>query len=180
MSSMTGRMPMNNRTGAATGLSGTGYKAASLQQFTPEQMDLFRQVFSHVSPESFTSRLASGDQGQFAELEAPALQQFGQLQSNIANRFSGAGLGGRRSSGFQQAQTSAAQNFAQQLQSQRMGIQRQAIQDLLGNSQMLLGQRPQENFLVQKQRPFWQELVAGLASSGGQAASNAAMMAMMA
>ena len=49
-----------------------GYKVRQMQNFTPEQMELFRSLFSHVSPDSYTSRLASGDQELFAEIETPA------------------------------------------------------------------------------------------------------------
>lgn len=147
----------------------SGYSTAQVPNFTREQMDLFQQLFSHVGPQSYLSRLAGGDQGLFSEMEEPALRQFGELQSSIANRYSGAGLGARRSSGFQNEQTSAAQNFASQLQAQRQGLQRQAIQDLLSNSQMLLGQRPYETYLYQQPKPWWQELLSGLGGSAGQA-----------
>lgn len=133
----------------------SGYSKGSLQQFTPEQMQLFSQLFGHLGPDSYLSKLASGDQSTFGEIEAPALQQFAGLQEGIANKFSGAGLGGRRSSGFQNAQTSAASQFAQQLQAQRQGLQRQALSDLMGFSNQLLGQRPYENFLEKKEESPW-------------------------
>lgn len=154
--------------GAATGgnpsLEGTGYR--QVQQFTPEQMDLFRRLFGQVGPESFSGRLASGDQSQFAQLEAPALKQFSGLQGNIASRFSGLGSGARHSSGFQNTINQAGSDFAQQLQSQRMGLQRQAMQDLMGMSGQLLGQQPYS--LIPKQKPFWQELLLSGASGVGQ------------
>lgn len=145
-----------------------GYRQGQLQQFTPEQMNLFRQMFSQVGPESFLSKLAGGDQSQFEALEAPAMRQFAGLQGDIASRFSGAGMGARRSSGFGQAQTSAAQQFAESLQAQRLGLQRQALMDLMGISESLLGQRPYEQFMVQKQPSFLQQLGLGAASGFGQ------------
>jgi len=129
----------------------SGYKSGKIQQFTPEQMQLFQQLFSNVSPDSYLSRLAGGDQSQFEQTEAPALRQFSELQGNIASRFSGMGMGARRSSGFQNTVNQAASNFAQDLQSRRQALQRQAIMDLMGLSGDLLGQRPYENFLVPKQ-----------------------------
>jgi hypothetical protein len=155
----------------------SGYKKGSLQQFTPEQMNLFQQMFGQVGPDSYLSKLAGGDQNAFDEMEAPALRQFGELQGNIASRFSGGGnggqgrgLGSRNSNGFQNTMNSAASNFAQQLQSQRQSIQQQAIQDLHGMSSSLLGQRPQENFLVEKQqKPNYAGLAGGIA--GGLAGS---------
>jgi hypothetical protein len=145
-----------------------GYRLGQLQQFTPEQMNLFQGLFSHLQPDSYLSRLAGGDQGMFDEVEAPALRQFGALQGNIASRFSGRGTGSRRSSGFYNTMNQAASDFAQQLQSQRMGLQRQAIEDLFGLSQSLLGQRPTERFLTEKQMPFWKSLLGGLIPGVGQ------------
>lgn len=141
-----------------------GYKTAQLQQFTPEQLQLFQQQFSHLGPESYLSKLASGDQSAFAEMEEPALRQFNELQGGLASRFSGAGLGARKSSGFQNASTSAASNFAQDLAAQRNSYRQQAIQDLMGLSNQLLGQRPYERSLVEKQEKSngW----AGLAGAG--------------
>ncbi len=149
-----------------------GYKAGALQQFTPEQMQLFQQLFSNVGPESYLSRLAGGDQSMFGEIEAPALKQFSELQGNLASRFSGMGMGARRSSGFQNASNSAAMDFASQLQSQRQGLQRQAIQDLMGISNQLLSQRPYERFLTKKQEktPFWKQMLGLISPVGGDIA----------
>lgn len=129
----------------------SGYKEGRLQQFTPEQMNLFQQMFSQVSPDSYTARLAGGDQSLFEEMEAPAMRQFAGLQGNIASRFSGMGTGGRHSSGFQNTMSQAGSDFAQDLQSKRQELQRQAIKDLMGMSGDLLQQKPYENFLTKKQ-----------------------------
>lgn len=162
----------------------SGYKAGQLQQFTPQQMQLFGQLFSNVSPDSFTGRLAGGDEEMFNQLEAPALKQFGALQGNIASRFSGQGMGARRSSGFQNSMGQAGSDFAQQLQSNRIGLQRQAIQDLMGMSNSLLNQRPYENFLVEKQQkiPFWKQALGFASPVAGDAmngTNNSAKMASM-
>jgi len=134
-----------------------GYMARTQQIYTPEQLRLFQSSFGRVGNDSYLGRLAGGDQSQFEQLEAPALRQFGALQGNIASRFSGGtgagSLGQRRSSGFQQTQNAAASDFAQQLQAQRMGIQQQAIRDLHSMSQELLGNRPYEQQLIEKQAP---------------------------
>jgi hypothetical protein len=89
------------------GKSQKGYRPAQMQQFTPEQMQLFQQLFGHVGPDSFLNKLASGDQSQFEQLEAPALRQFQGLQGQTASRFSGMGTGAQKSSGFQNAMSSA-------------------------------------------------------------------------
>lgn len=146
-----------------------GYKAGQLQQYTPEQMQQFGSLFEHVGPDSYLSRLAGGDQSQFAEMEAPALRQFSQLQGNIASRFSGGGGGqgamsSRRSSGFQNTMGAAASDFAQQLQANRQNLTRQAQKDLFEMSQMLLNQRPYERDLFEKpeKKPSgWQNFAAG-------------------
>jgi len=123
MSSLTGATGMSAMGGATGGNKiPSGYKLGQIQQFTPEQQQLFQRLFSQVSPDSFLSRLASGDQSQFEALERPALKQFGELQGNLASRFSGMGSGARRSSGFQNTASTAAQDFAEKLQSQRLGL----------------------------------------------------------
>ena len=152
MSGPTGRSSMGRRTGDNIP---KGYAQGQLQQFTPEQMNLFKHAFSFVGPNSYLSKLAGGDQSTFDEMEAPALRQFGQAQGALASRFSGASQGelsGRRGSAFQNASGGLASEFTQDLASRRQELQRQAIMDLMGLSESLLGQRPQEKFLVQKQK----------------------------
>lgn len=140
-----------------------GYERGQLGQFSPEQMQLFQQLFSHVGPDSFLSRLASGDQSQFEQLEAPAHRQFQGQLGQLASRFSGMGMGGRRSSGFQNTATAAASNFSQDLASRRLGLQQQAISELMGLGNQLLGQRPYEQFLTEKPQSFLKSLLSGLA-----------------
>lgn len=131
-----------------------GYRTGQLQQYTPEQLELFGSQFQHLGPDSYLSRLAGGDQELFAEMEAPALRQFSGLAGGLANRFatgSGRGsMGNLRSSGFQNTGTAAASNFAQELQANRQNLQRQALQDLMGYSNQILNQRPYERFLREK------------------------------
>jgi hypothetical protein len=167
MSSMTGATGAGNRFKGATGgreRIPKGYEKSSMQNFTPEQMELFQQMFSQLGPDSFLSKIAGGDEAEFAKLEAPALRQFSGIQGNLASRFSGMGTGGRHSSGFQNSATQAGSDFAEQLQSRRMGLQSQALKDLHGLGNQLLGQRPYDNSLVEEQEkkvPFWQKLLGG-------------------
>lgn len=175
----TGMNPTTSNTGSMKEKIPEGYTKGSLQQFTPEQMQLFQQMFGNVGPDSYLSKLAGGDQNTFDQMEAPALRQFSELQGGLASRFSGmGGLGARKSSGFQNTANSAASNFAQQLQSQRQSIQQQAIKDLHGLSSDLLGQRPFENTLQEKALPWWQQgLIAGAQGFGegaGKAVGTAA------
>ncbi len=127
-----------------------GYRAGQLQQFTPEQMDLFQQLFGHLGPDSFLSKLAGGDEEGFEQMEAPAHRQFQGQLGQLASRFSGMGTGGRQNSGFQNTATAATSNFSQDLASKRMDLQKNALSDLMSFSQMLMGQRPQERFLAEK------------------------------
>lgn len=178
-------MPMN-ATGFSSGNTKTGMgdiipkgnRKGQLQQFTPEQMQLFQSMFGHVQPGGFLSKLAGGDQGMFDELEAPALKQFGGLQGNIASRFSGMGSRARRSSGFSNTMNQASSDFAQQLQSQRMGLQRQALMDLMGLSESLLGQRPYDKSIIKKQMPWWQQMLMRVNETGQEMAPVFAKMMM--
>jgi hypothetical protein len=167
---MTGQGTMRGPTGSNVGSTATGkwagdklpsgYKARQMANFTPEQMNLFQQLFGLVSPESYTGRLAAGDESLFNEMEAPALKQFSGIQGGLASRFSQGGGGrgamsARRSSGFQNTMNQAAMDFAGDLQSKRQGLQRQAIMDLMGMSNALLGQRPFERSLEKNKTSPW-------------------------
>ena len=144
------------------------------QQFTPEQMQLFQQMFSHVGPDSYLSKLASGDQSAFEEMERPAMKQFQGLQGQTASRFSGLGgagsLGARRSSGFGLEQNQASQDFAEKLQSNRLNMRNQALSGLMDMSNQLLGQQPYGLVEKQKKTPWWQSLIGGIGSGIGGAA----------
>lgn len=144
-----------------------GYKQYQTPNYTPEQMQLHQGLFAHLGPNSFLSQLAGGSPQAFAQMETPALKQFSGMLGNIGSRFSGQGLGGRHSSGFQNTANQAASNFAEQLQSNRVGLQRQAVQDLFGLSNQLLQQKPYENYLMQNAPGFWQSLIGGAAPGIG-------------
>lgn len=161
MSSMIGQSGLRGPTGSNAGRSLRGYDTQQVSNYTPEQMQLFQQMFSHLGPESYLSKLAGGSPESFAEIEAPAFKQFSGLQGNIASRFSGMGSGARRSSGFQNTMNQYASDFAQQLQAQRQGLQQQAIKDLMSMSGDLLQQRPYETFFTPKKRSFLEQLLSG-------------------
>lgn len=166
---------MSGSRGAAGSNIPKGYAAGSLQQFTPEQMQLFQSLFSHVSPGSSLSKLAAGDESAFAPLEAQAKRGFQEFQGELGSRFSQLAPGAmsaQRGSGFKNAANQASIDFASQLAQQRQGLQRQALMDLLGISETLLGQRPQENFLIKKQpkQSAWQKILGvGLPAAGAVA-----------
>jgi hypothetical protein len=147
-----------------------GYKQGTMQNFTPEQMQLFKSMFSQLGPDSYLAKLAGGDQSMFEEMEKPAMKQFGEFQGQLASRFSGMGMGSRRGSGFQNAMTQGAADFAESLQAKRLEMRNQALQDLMGFSNQLLGQKPYENFLIEKQQKQsgWGGLIgAGVGGAGG-------------
>ncbi len=175
MSSMSGFSGFSGQgpRGAGPGeLVPKGYRKGQLSNFSPEQMQLFQQLFGHLGEDSYLSKLAGGEEGMFDEMEAPAMRQFSDLLGGLGSRFSGMGdLGGRKSSGFQNSGTAAASNFAQELQGNRQNLQRQAISDLMGLSNQLLQQRPQENLITQKRQKSgsgWGGLAgAGIGGLGG-------------
>lgn len=172
MSSLVGRGGMPRATGASVSpLGQTGYSAIQFPQLSPEQYNLFSQLLGGTMPGigaglGGLSKLAGGDQSQFQSLEAPALRQHQALLGNLGARFSGMGTGAQRSSGFQQAAGAATTDLAERLASQRMGLQRQALQDLLGLGRDLLGTKLTETALIPEQQqqsnsPL-QELLLGL------------------
>jgi|GEM_PF-1225606 len=155
-----------------------GYRGGVLEQFTPEQLEMFQNLFSQLSPDSDIFKMASGDQSFFDEMERPALRDFGGIQGNIAGRFSQGGGGqgamsSRRSSGFQNTMNQAGSDFAQRLASNRQNLSRQALKDLMEMSHMLMGERPSERILApkeQKEPGFWKTLGSSFAQSAGKAA----------
>jgi len=142
-----------------------GYSSGQFPNLTPEMFQVLQQLasgFSAGAPGAtdWLSRLASGDQGIFEEIEAPSYASFDKLLGNIANRFSQ--FGARDSSAFQGATAGAAQELAQNLGAQRAGYRNQAVQSLLQNSQNLLQQRPFENILAEKpQKSHWYDSLLG-------------------
>jgi hypothetical protein len=129
----------------------SGYKQYSLNNYTPEQDQLFNQGLDDVGPDSYLYKLAHGDQSAYDEMEAPAMRQFQQFQGQNSARFNSFGHGATKGTDFQNFQNQATSDFAQDLASKRSELRRQAIQDLRGMTQDLLGNRPYEKGLVQKE-----------------------------
>lgn len=133
------------------GGGGGGYKTRRIPNFTPEQMNLLNQLLSGVSGGiggglGQLAGLASGDVSSFAPYEQNALNQFNQqIIPGIAQRFGNQGT--LNSSLFANAASGAGANLASMLGARRQQIQYQAIRDLLGLGENLLGQRPYENVL---------------------------------
>lgn len=185
MASMLRNSGLRGPSGSSAGQNMTGgniiprgYKQGQLAQFTPEQQQLFQHLFSNVGPDSYLSRLSSGDEAAFQQAEAPAYRHFGEALGQLGSRFSQLAPGSmsaQRSSGFKQAGGQLASDFAQDLASKRMGLQRQALIDLMGLSESLLSQRPYEQFLIKKQpkQSWWQKLLGSTLPIGGAALGGA-------
>ncbi len=127
-----------------------GFSRGYVQQFSPQQMELFSQMFSQLGPDSFLGKIAGGDESAFEQMEAPAWRDLSRAQGQMASRFSGMGMGAQKSSGFRNQMGQLGSNFAQDLQSKRMQYRQQAINDLMGMGNQLLGQRPYEQFMAQR------------------------------
>jgi hypothetical protein len=138
-----------------------GYNKGQINQYTPEQTELYKRSFGQTAPDSYTSRLAAGDQSLFEEIEAPAWKQFQQAQGQLGSRFSELASGAnsaRRGGGFQRAANQQSSDFSMDLQAKRQELQRGAISDLGNMTHQLLGERPIEKFLAPKpQKPQKQE-----------------------
>lgn len=133
----------------------SGYKSAQMPNFTPEMFELFNKLLGGISggvggATDFLSKLAGGDEGMFEQLERPAMRNFEKFLGQAGTRFSHLGAGD--SSYFENAIAGEGADMAERLQSQRLGLQQQAVQSLLGNSQTLLGQQPYQNFLQPKEK----------------------------
>lgn len=143
-----------------------GFRSYANPQLGPQQMNLLSQLLSGVSSGQggggiqgglqYLNRLAGGSKEGFEELEAPYQSAFQGALGQIGSRFAGTGALG--SSAFQNATSGAAKGLAETLGAQRMGIQQNALQSLLGLSQSLLGQRPYETGYVQKPRHWLAEV----------------------
>jgi hypothetical protein len=164
---------MGKRGGSPGDIIPKGYRAGQIQQFTPEQMQLFQQQMGFAGPNSKLYQQAMGSDEGFAPFEDYANRQFQEFSGQNASRFSGMGMGARKGSGFQNQQTQGAQDFATQLAMQRQGLQRQALNDLRGLSSELLSQQPYERSLIKKQQPAWKQFLLGVNERGQDLAQTA-------
>lgn len=163
-------------TPTVSSLKGTGYNQIQFPRLSSEQQQLFSQVMGGASPGITAglgnlSQLAAGGSPEYwKQLEAPAMRQFGELQGDIASRFSGAGTGARRSSGFQNTMGGASADLAERLQSQRLGLQQNAISQLMGLYGNLMGTEMYDTYLTPEKKKLskWRQLLgAGLPIGGG-------------
>lgn len=137
-----------------------GYNLSQLSNQTPQQQKYYNGLLNGAQKNlgglqqglGHTAGIAGGDESSFEEMERPAYSAFQKQLGNLSNRFAGQNSIG--SSGFQNAFSGATSEFQQGLHGQRSALRRQAIQDLLGHSQSLLGQNTFENVLGKKEESF--------------------------
>lgn len=162
----------------------------TLPTMNPQQMQIFNQLLQSMqgmggiqnnplyqSGADYWQSLLRGDDEAFADFEAPFKRQFNEeTVPGLAERFSNIGSGSQNSSAFGQALSSAGSSLTENLAALRGGLRNQAAQQALGYAQqpysnmmdalgmqtMAYSQKPQ------KQMPFWQQLLVGMAPGVGQ------------
>lgn len=155
-SSAAGASNRGNQAGLSAKLGKTGLSNSQIPNLSPEQMKLFQHLTGQLGKQGgnlaqglgLTGQLAAGSQEGFDQYEAPAKRQFSELAGQLSSRFSGAGSGSRNSSGFQNSLAGEAGSLAERLGANRMGLQRQALQDLFGLHNQLMGTQTYENVLT--------------------------------
>lgn len=136
--------------GAISGGGSKEGKVKTYEQLSPEQRQRFQELIQQSGMSAgmqYLQGLASGDESTFAESEAPAMRQLGEMQGSLASRFSGMGMGGRKSSGFQNAVGGQAREMAEDLAAKRQGMRSNAIQSLMGLNQSLLNIQPTGQYM---------------------------------
>jgi hypothetical protein len=135
----------------------------------PEQKQLYDVLFGSVRPAlgpglSQLSGLAQGRPEMFEQLEAPAMRQFKeQLAPRLAEQQTA--RGGGLSSGYLNRLEQASGRFAQDLQSQRLGLQQNALAQLLGLGQNLMQTSTMQPFYQKRRGTAFLE---GLGKFAGQ------------
>lgn len=162
---------MSMPTGMVKSLKGTGYNQVNTGLQDSNQRARSDLLYSGSDSGvraglNQWNRLAQGDQSLFSQLEAPALRQFGELQGNLGSRFAGFGSGAINSSGFKNTANQAVSNFSEQLQSQRLGMQNEAVNQLIALSESLMNRPTFETSLLPKQRKnsFLQQFLSSILS----------------
>jgi hypothetical protein len=161
----------------STRVPGTGYKSVQLPRLSPQQQELFSSVMGRGTPGitggiDQLSQLATGGTPEFwQQMEAPFWRDYEKGLGAIGTRFGqlepGA-MDARRSSAFQHALTGHAGELAENLRSQRLGLQQNAIQQLLQLYGNLMGTQTFDSAFLPKKKSFWQELLGGFAPGAGQ------------
>lgn len=134
----------------------SGYNVNQLPTLTPQQMQGLQKLFSTAMPgaqqgaEFLTKLAGGGDEDFWSQLEAPAYSALEKGLGQTANRFSQ--FGAQDSSAFQNAIAGQSGDLAEKLQSQRLGLQQGATDQLLQLMESLLGARSFENVINPKKK----------------------------
>jgi len=169
--------PKSSGLGSGMGKIPKGYDLAQVPKMDTQSMGLRDSLFPGVQSGlgeglSRLGALASGDESQFSGIENLSFRDFERGLGQIGSRYAGVGSGAmssRRSSAFNNEVTGAAGDLASKLQAQRLGIQRDALNDLMDLSKMLLSNQPYEYALSPKakKKDWLSKLVAGGAPIAG-------------
>lgn len=155
-----------------------GYNTVAVPTMDPQTMAHREQVRQRIEPGVYGgldqyARLAAGDESAYQGIQNRAFEDFNRSLGQIGSRYAGVGSGqmsARNSSAFQNETTGAAGDLAARLQEQRMGIQKDALHELLGLSRDLMSNSPYEYGLMpqKKKRKWWETAIgAGSGIAGG-------------
>lgn len=154
-------------------LFGRSDKIKKHQNFDPEQLDLLSQVIEGAKSGDqnafeYLNQILSNDPEAMQQFNAPAMQEFEEdIIPSILERFTKQGA--RSSSALNQTLGRAGQTLATNLNAQRQQLKGNAVNSLLGYSN--LG-------LTQKTTPYVKQGQQGLLNSVAPAAAQAAVAAL--
>lgn len=182
-------------------LFGTGDKMKQVPTKTGGQSDLLNQMISalqggqgifgnnqlYQGGSNYLNDLYSQSPDAFNRLSEPYMRQFQQQTvPALAERFSGAGYGGRQSSAFNQAMGQAGQNLSSQLGGMFEQMRSQNLGNLMGMANMpyqqaqgAIGQNMFENFFQPGSGGLLGNALTGLGGGLGQGAGMAGGMQLM-
>lgn len=119
-------------------LLGKGEKTKTKPIYNPQQENVLNQLLGSISGQlpmglSNLQNILGGDEGTFESFFAPARRSFEQQTlPSIAERFTGLfGEGAQKSSAFGQQLGQAGKEFEEDIFSQRLGMQQDALSQLL-------------------------------------------------
>lgn len=155
-------------------LFGKGSQTKTKPIFNPQQEDLLNQILGSISAPLGSGvqnlqNILGGDEASFKAFERPARRGFEQQTlPTIAERFTGTfGTGSQKSSAFGQALGTAGRELEEDLLSKRMGMQGNALSQLLQLLAPALQARQQE-YVKPRQPGFLESIGVPLAQGAAQ------------
>lgn len=143
-----------------------GSTAVQMPRFTPEQQSIYQQLAQQAM-----SSMGNLPSASFEPIKQAAMSQFNQqIVPGIAERFTGMGAGGQRSSAFEQALGSAGAGLSERLAAMQQGFNMQQRQSELGRIMNMLnfGLQPQFEYGI---TPPGQSSMSSLMGGLGQGAA---------